>query len=650
MGYEKVQQGINNIVGDNVKKIAQLFPSVVKDGEIDFETLKEELGQFSEVSSEKYELTWAGKKNAKKIAQEDILGRTLKYISEDSKDANTTENLYIEGDNLEILKLIRQNYYSSIKMIYIDPPYNTGNDFVYNDSFTMTEYESAIAEGNMDELGQRYRLNNKSQNRFHASWLNMMYPRLKVAKDILADDGVIFMSIDDNEIDNARKIMSELFGEDNLIAQFTVASNSAKNNSKYVSISHEYLLCYGKNKEGLPIDWAVARNNIEEFKKRALGLLKSGLSNEEIHSELLALVKYPRFFEFDHYTYVDARGPFRASDLTAPGSKNYYDVLHPATGKPCKKGTRGWAYSEENLSELIKEDRILFGEDEFVMPQLKNYLFENEKTLPKSVLFFDSQSSTKWMKSNMFEFDFPKSIELIQLIISMYPSDNFTIMDFFSGSATTAHAIMQLNAIDHGKRKYIMVQLPECINKESMTNEKRYKNICEIGKERIRRAGTKIKEDNPEFSVDVGFKVFRVDDSNIKWNSLIDAGQLDINQLEMTPDLADFMPGTNDIDVVYELMLRQRDVTLSEKLEKVVNIGRRTYLYASSYLVCLETDITIEIVDKLAAIDPLPVKFIFRDSAFRDDIALKDETFRRLKALIEKNSGTTKQSYTVEFI
>lgn len=251
MDYKKVPQQINNVVGDNVKKLAQLFPSAVKDGEVDFEALKEELGSFTEVGAEKYELTWAGKADAKRIAREDIIGKTLKYIPEESKDADTTENLYIEGDNLEVLKLLRQNYYGAIKMIYIDPPYNTGNDFVYNDSFDMSESESNIAEGLVDELGERYSINSNSGNRYHANWLNMLYPRLKIAKELLHDEGAIFISIDDNEMANLRKICDEIFDEANFIAEFVVASNSTKNNSKYVSVSHEYILCYAKNKDNL---------------------------------------------------------------------------------------------------------------------------------------------------------------------------------------------------------------------------------------------------------------------------------------------------------------------------------------------------------------------------------------------------------------
>ena len=255
------------------------------------------------------------------------------------------------------------------------------------------------------------------------------------------------------------------------------------------------------------------------------------------------------------------------------------------------------------------------------------------------------------MKKQGFGFDFPKSIDLIKYMISMYPENNYTILDFFSGSATTAHAIMQMNAEDRGHRKSIMVQLPEkCKNTDTAFNNG-YKTICDIGKERIRRAGDKIKTANKVVYLDIGFKVFQVSNTNIKWNSQIELEkQIDFNSSGYTPELLDFMPGTKDIDIVYELMLRQRDVALSEKLEQLSEIGERTYLYASSFLVCLETEITEELIDKLAALEPLPIKFIFRDSAFKDDIALKDETFRRLKMLVDKNSGMNKSTYTVEFI
>ena len=267
MEYKKVNQNINNIVNDQVRKLESIFPSAVKDGEVDFEALREELGLFEEVDSEKYELTWSGKKDAKKIAQEDVYGRTLKFIPEDSKDADTTENLYIEGDNLEVLKLLRQNYYGAIKMIYIDPPYNTGNDFIYNDSFTnsITEYDDQ--SGNVDEFGQKYEKNTITNGRFHSSWCSMIYMRLKIARDLLTDDGIMFVSIDDNEMDNLRKIGDEIFGDGNFIAHIIHKNNSMKNQSKYIGVSTEYVLIYAKNLQymnSLGKVWRANKKGVDE--------------------------------------------------------------------------------------------------------------------------------------------------------------------------------------------------------------------------------------------------------------------------------------------------------------------------------------------------------------------------------------------------
>ena len=284
--------------------------------------------------------------------------------------------------------------------------------------------------------------------------------------------GVIFISIDDNEQAQLKLLCDEIYGGENCIAQVVVASNSAKNNAKFISVTHEYLLCYAKDKETLPTNWAVFKNNINQFNKIAKKLLNSSLTPEEIHGELLALTKYPKYYEFDHYTYVDKRGPFRASDLTAPGSTAKYDIIHPKTKKTCKTGTRGWGYSEKAMDDLIEKDYIYFGEDETVMPQLKNYLSENEKSLPKSIVFFDSQASTKWMKSQNLDFPFPKALDYIKYIGSMYPNGKATFLDFFAGSGTTLHATMQLNAEDGGHRKCILVTNNENNICEEVTYER----------------------------------------------------------------------------------------------------------------------------------------------------------------------------------
>lgn len=627
----KVPQQINDIVGDNVKKLAQLFPSAVKDGEVDFEALKEELGQYEEVGSEKYELTWAGKKNAKRIAQEDVIGRTLKFIPEDSRDADTTENLYIEGDNLEVLKLLRQNYYGAIKMVYIDPPYNTGNDFVYNDSFIMSQEESDVAEGIIDELGNRYTINGKSINRYHANWLNMMYSRLKVARDILTDDGLIFIAIDENELENLIEICNEIFGENNnkgIITRGTGTPTGQGNDSLVKEA--DYMLLYSKSSECI------------------LGGIPFGSEDEKI------------------YNMEDEDGKYLVRPLRKTGGEDrredrpsmYFSVTSPDGTEVYPIAPSGyesrWRCSEQRYRELLLENRI---EWKKVNEQWKVYqkFYLDGRTKQVSNLWIKLEGNKKATLTikelfGISTFDFPKPVEIIKQAIQIAADKDSCILDFFSGSATTAQAVMQQNIDDCGKRKFIMVQLPEICDDKTEAYKNGYTNICEIGKERIRRAGDKIKSEHPDSDIDIGFKVFRTADTNIKWNSLMDMGQVDMKQLEYTPDLVDFMPDANDIDVVYELMLRQRDVALSETLEQLSDIGSRTYLYASSYLVCLETKITEELVAKLAELDPLPIKFIFRDSAFKDDIALKDETFRRLKALIEKNAGTNKPTYTVEFI
>ena len=627
-GNDKVPQQINDIVGDNVRKLEKLFPEAVKDGEVDFDALKEALGDFKEVGSEKYEFTWSGKKNAKKIAQEDVVGRTLKFIPEDSKDVDTTENLYIEGDNLEVLKLIRQNYYGAIKLIYIDPPYNTGNDFVYNDNFVISKYESDIKEGNVDELGNNYCINKNSRNRYHTRWLNMMYSRLRISRELLQDDGLIFISIDINEQHNLKKICDEIFGEPNFIADFIWNSRKSVSNDAVVSLNHNYTLVYTKN--------------ITEFYMRKASFKLSD--------------KGEGFKNPDN----DPRGSWKADPFDSPGIRPNltYKIINPNTGVEYLPAEgRCWRTSEKEYLKMLGEDRIVFGKNGTSKPQLKRFYSDAQtKGLTPKSLWDDCGTATDGTKEiidilGKKIFDTAKPIEFINKIIELSTDKNSIVLDFFSGSATTAHATMLKNFEDGGRRKYIMVQIPECCLENSIAYKSGYKNICEIGKERIRRAGEKIKEEHPDTYIDIGFKVFRTADTNIKWNSLMDMGQIDIEQMETSPDTIDFMPGVKDIDIVYELMLRQKDVPLSSNVERMFGGGySRTYLYADSYLVCLETKITTELINKLAEIDPLPVKFIFRDSAFQDNISLKDETFRRLKALIEKNNGMKKMTYTVEFL
>ena len=653
MEENKIKKEINNVVNDNLKALEQLFPSAVKDGQLDIKALKEELGEFEEVTAERYELNWSGKQNAKKMVQQGIGNKTLKFVAKDSKNADTTENIYIEGDNLEVLKLLRQNYYNSIKMIYIDPPYNTGNDFVYNDTFKMDKEESDKAEGIISENNKKLQKNQKSTNRYHANWLNMMYPRLKLARDLLTDDGVIFISIDDNEQANLKEICDEIFMADNFIEIFSWQKTSTPPNlSKKTKKSVEYILCYQKNEcktlKGL-VKESKSTNGLMN-QSNSIGTLvfpresvETSMENEELKQGIYGTESY--VIEL-------------LNDVKIKNGKFLNDVV--------LKGKFKW--SQDYLEEQMKLGTKIFIKTKVLSPSYEKKEYDPEK--PWNIIDKNFSVGTNENASNevdnLFYKNFsdklyPKPTSLITYLLNMLNLENSIVLDFFSGSATTAHAVMQLNSEDNGNRKYIMVQLPETTDEKSEAFKAGYKNIAEIGKERIRRAGEKIKQEVEEYNSklklgeepkkvpDIGFKVFKVDDTNIKWYDMDNLNEN--NQYSFDdPNSLDFVVGSNDIDIVYEIMLRQNDVPLSESLEVLTDIGNRTYLYASSYLICLETEITEEMVEKLASLEPLPIKFVFRDSAFKDNISLKDETFRRLRSLIERNSGESKVSYRVEFI
>ena len=591
MEYKKVNQNINNIVNDQVRKLAQLFPAVVKDGEVDFEALREELGQFNEVNNEKYELTWAGKKNAKKIAQEDIVGRTLKFIPEDSKDADTTENLYIEGDNLEVLKLLRQNYYGAIKMIYIDPPYNTGSDLLYNDKFSMTKEASDMAEGAIQENGERFYINKNSDNRFHANWLNLVYPRLLLSKDLLCDNGVVFISIDNHEIDNLLKICDEIFGQNNRVGCIANVNNpKGRSDEKNIATAHEYLVVYQKSDTILygfePEEKVLKRYNKEDElgRFRYIDLRKTGDSDKREDR--------PNMFYYFLYN-KNTNDFYPTFDDTIPSG--YIQIKPKKDDESDGRWRVGIDTALKRLGFLVPNYMAV--KKRWTVME-KDYLSEDDRVKATSAWTFKDVNSERgteqFTELGFVKEDFlrPKPVGTIMRAITLATKKDDIVLDFFSGSGTTAQSLFMANIQDAANRKFILIQTNEEDN-----------NITDIGKKRIHRAGEKIKSEHPDADIDIGFKVFRTADTNIKWNSIMDMGQVNVNQLEYTPDLVDFMPGANDIDIVYELMLRQRDVALSETLEHLSDIGNRTYLYASSYLVCLETTITEDVVSKLAKLE-----------------------------------------------
>ncbi|MDY3958480.1 site-specific DNA-methyltransferase [Romboutsia timonensis] len=621
MNLKKVDMEVGGLLNDNVRKLESIFPSVIKDGEVDFEELKELLGDFKEVDKEKYEMNWVGKKEAKKIALTPLYGKTLKYIEGDGKNEGSTENLYIEGDNLEVLKLLQNSYYGKVKMIYIDPPYNTGNDFIYNDNFKVNKNEIEILEEDKNEYGERLIKNQKSESYYHSRWMSMMYSRLIVSKNLLSEDGLIFISIDDNEVDNLRKVGNEVFGENNFIGKFIKQSKvGGGSDSKHIAREHEYVLIYSKNFELSP---EMFESFDENYLKR--------------------------------YKEIDKNGRYFWDTFSRPGLKNPIKYEIEAPDGSMIKGE--WIRSKKRFEQEYKDGiiRIIKKNNGDWSVQFKQYLNNHGKKPRSMTSDFGGTIEGKKEMNDIFKndkiFSYPKSKKFISKLMQFINiSDGDIVLDFFSGSATTAHSIMQLNAEDNGNRKYIMVQLPEVIEEKSEAYKAGYKNICEIGKERIRRAGDKILEENKDKegieNLDIGFKVFRVENSNIRWKNQIEDGQIRYDLDGKNIDDIDFVPGTKDIDVVYEILLRHYGIPLTAKIEILDFIGKRTYAIQDSIIVCLETQITKDIVDKISELDP--IKVIFRDSAFGEDISLKQNSVHRLNLLIEKKNKNT--THVVEFI
>lgn len=654
--YPHISEGIlgeNDIPKTNTELflslVNQYFPEAIKDGEVDFTALREEMGEFAEVSAEHYDFTWAGKQAAKKEAQADIFGKTLRYKIDDSKNPDTTENIYIEGDNLEALKLLRRNYHGKIKMIYIDPPYNTGNDFVYHDDFSMSEEELAELSGNVvDEV--RFQKNLKDSSRYHTTWLNMMYPRLKVARELLTEDGVIFISIDDNEQENLKKVCNEVFGSSNFIGQWNwYKSATPPNLSKKIKKNIEYIFCYEKNRT------AIKYKGVQKTSKSSNGLMNQTNSFHKL--------------VFPANT-VETKLPDGIYTAGVYGTKSYeINLLNNAEVKNGKfisevqlEGKFKWGQEYLN-NEIERGTTISICTDTFSPSYDKiDYSPEVPPNFIDSSVNVDTTENAGQSLESLFDgtnvFDYPKPYDLIMYLANFVDTSNSILLDFFSGSATTAHAVMQLNAKDGGNRKFIMVQLPETCDEKSEAAKAGYKDICEIGKDRIRKAADKIHKDNPQAVFDDGFKVFEVGNTNIRWNATNDDELRKLEDYDFSTgnkDDLDFTPGHNDIDIVYEIMLRQHGIPLSTPIEKLSDISDRTYIFADAVVVCLEPEIDGALIEKLSSIEPAPARFILRDSAFNDDIELKDVSFRKLSALIRNHQTAEERknkynNFTVEFI
>lgn len=604
-----------DVVGSNIKKIQQLFPNCVtermgKNGRpelaIDFEKLQAELSnEIMDEGEERYQFTWPDKRAANRLANTPTT-MTLRPCREESVDFDHTQNLYIEGDNLDVLKALRETYLGKVKMIYIDPPYNTGNDFVYNDEYNVGRDVEEDRNGLFDEEGNQtlsqYERNTASNGRFHTDWLNMIYPRLKVARDLLLDDGVIFISIDDNEIENLMKICDEIFGEMNFVAQIPWRKRTAKSDVPFgISQDYEFIICYAKS------------------------------------NDFCASIKGK---ERKYYETPDYPGkPWRVHDLTTQRTaserpNSYFTMVNPKSGEKYPANQlRTWAVTYDTFDEYYNQGRIVFpGDYDFLNISRPAFRYWKEDDMKKAGEDFGriavstklpdiigmSQDGTKEV-TNLFDgkiFSFPKPSSLIKFLLEIVNSKDSLVLDFFSGSATTAHAVMQLNAEDGGNRKFIMVQLPEKTDEKSEAYKAGYKNICEIGKERIRRAGKKIKEENKGKEginhLDIGFRVLKLDSSNME-DVYYTPQEFDVHSLFNENVKAD----RTGEDLLFQVML-DLGIELSAKIEIRQVAGKTVYLVDDNYLIaCFDRDVTETTITEIAKLHP--VYFVMRDASAAND-------------------------------
>ena len=602
---DKLNMQTTNIVDENIKKIGELFPNCLTERlndqgkpavAIDFDQLRQELSKdIVEGAEERYQFTWPDKRNAIRLANAPTTD-TLRPCREESVDFDNTQNLYIEGDNLQVLKLLRENYLGKVKMIYIDPPYNTGNDFVYNDDFSQSTGEYMHNSGQEDEEGNRLVTNSESNGRFHTDWLNMIYPRLKVAKDLLSEDGVIFISIDDCEQRNMRILCDEIFGESNFVTQIVWQKiHSIKNDARFFSENHEYALIYARNKEKYKVEL----------------LPRTAEMNE-------------RYKNPDN----DPRGPWQSGDLVASGerSNGHFIIISPKSGKTfdVPQG-KHWVYSESNLKKLVEDNQIWFGEDGNSFPRKKRFLSDVQDGRTASTIWLSeevghNQTATREVK-HLFDdnkyFDFPKPVSYIKQMLMVSTKNEDIVLDFFSGSATTAHAVMQLNAEDDGKRKFIMVQLPEATDEKSEANKAGYKNICEIGKERIRRAGKKIKEESPLTTqdLDTGFRVLKLDSSNMQdvYYTPAEFNEQKLFDDNIKPDRL----GNDGEDLLFQTMI-ELGIELSAKIEKRSIAGKAVWSVSDGYLMaCFDEEVNETTITEIAR--QHPYYFVMRDSSLAND-------------------------------
>ena len=646
-----------DLAAENIEQLRQIFPDVFEEGKIDFDKLKQVLGEYVDDEKERYNFTWNGKGKALRLAQTPTTG-TLRPCEAESKNWDDTQNLYIEGDNLEVLKLLQKSYHGKIKMIYIDPPYNTGGDFVYPDDFSDSIENYKRITGQVDDEGNKLGTNTDASGRFHTNWLNMMYPRLRLARNLLANSGVIFISIDDNEQVNLKKICDEVFGEDNYINTVSLkakasAGASGGGEDKRLKKNTEVVFIYTKSRELLdmvqPVKYIPISEFIEQHKAEGIGFYYTRILEDEGSRELISDLGEMQVYRHKDFHFSTVSEKMKEEKLT-------FDQVYSKYFEKIFMVTNAQTSLLDKVNGLTPESQMLISYDYIPKSGRDKGKLISKKVWNKTLVvwfadsaiklddrvFKSSQLGTLWDDISWGRLDLQgdvpfkngkKPLKLLDRIINMACQDEDIILDFFSGSATTAHAVMQLNAEDGGNRKFIMVQLPEPCAEGTEAAKAGYKNICEIGKERIRRAGEKIKaeieEQNAQLKIgeepkkvpDIGFKVFKLDSSNLKrW-------QPDYDDLETTlfNSISNYVEGRSELDVVYEIMLKM-GMELTWPLETHTIGGKNVYeIGMGALMICLDDHITTEVAEGMAALykelAPETWRVVFKDTGFADDSA-----------------------------
>ncbi len=643
----------------NIEMLGQMFPNCLTEKKndegkivkaIDFDKLRQELADsVVEGPEERYQFTWPGKRNAIRLANAPTT-KTLRPCREESVDFDNTQNLYIEGDNLDVLKILRENYLGKVKVIYVDPPYNTGKDFVYNDDFRQNSVEYIAGSGQFDGDGNKLVINTESNGRFHTDWLNMIYPRLKVARDLLSDDGVIFISLDDNEIDNLKKVCNEIFGYSNFVGQL-ILKTATDNNPSQINIEHEYMLCYARNAR-VQNNWIRQSEAANRINQQYKSLKNTTSDLTKLQDLLRQWIKQNRneLQSVSHYNNVDEKGVYSSSSNSSnPHPGGYmFDILHPGTGQPCPKPQNGWRWPESTFWAYDREGEVEWGKDHTTQPHIKKRI-ETSVEFLRTLIYEDNRATTK-MLADLFDgrkvFDNPKPMRVLARIIDFVTDESSIIIDFFSGSATTAHSVMQLNADDGGHRKFIMVQLPEETDEKSEAFKAGYKNICEIGKERIRRAGRKILTevlsgrgcldgtgygvgiDNYEEYVkatgdrvlDIGFRVLKLDSANEKdvkrtpSDIPVEQGLFDAMLDDMVENIKE---DRTPEDLLFQV-LPMCNLPLSCKIETKEIDGKCVFIVEEGYLIaCFDDEINENVITEIAKMKPY--YFVMRDSSIATD-------------------------------